>query len=268
MGIQLSKKDIFSVLEQMPSSILFKFVGTDEIYASAGFTRAFGIQPLNFGGIKSVKFYDISTKKEVDTKRDPFYLSEKGSCVSGQFRIQTQSRTMICFVTSEVIATSFGKCSVLNIVANAAHLIGEFKKDSAVNKHITFNQLLTNFSSKLINANVSELDSIIDYALAAFGEFCDVDRCYLFKFGDTDDYMSNTHEWVAAGVTPYIDELQNIPTNTMPFFMSHISNGIFKVDDVSSIPDSASSERELFQEQRIFSILCVRIMVDGPCTDS
>lgn len=263
MGIQLTKKDIFSVLEQMPSSILFKFVGADEIYASAGFTRAFGIQPLNFGGIKSVKFYDISTKKEVDTKRDPFYLSEKGSCVSGQFRIQTQSRTMICFVTSEVIATSFGKCSVLNIVANAAHLIGEFKKDSAVNKHITFNQLLTNFSSKLINANVSELDSIIDHALAAFGEFCDVDRCYLFKFGDTDDYMSNTHEWVAAGVTPYIDELQNIPTNTMPFFMSHISNGIFKVDDVSSIPDSASSERELFQEQRIFSILCVRIMVDG-----
>ena len=63
--------------------------------------------------------------------------------------------------------------------------------------------------------------------------------------------MSNTHEWAAAGVTPYIDELQNIPTDTMPFFISHISNGIFKVNDVSSIPDFAIEERQMFEEQRI-----------------
>jgi len=259
----LNTQDILSILRQMPSSILFKCPERGLVYASKGFERDFGISDVGASQGQSIVFFDPQTKTEIPENANPFSMVNSGKSISQQFRLQTQSRTMNCFVKSDILNTPLGDWVVLRVKPNSTELFADNNKHSAVSKHIVFNQLLTDFSSKLITASAHELDNIIDQALAAFGEFCDVDRCYLFEFGEQEGCMSNTHEWVAAGVTPFIDELQNIPTDTMPFFMSHISNGTFKIEDVSLIPDSAAPERELFQEQRIFSILCVSIMVGG-----
>ena len=259
----LNKKEALSILRQMPSSILFKSTDSNKVYASEYFEKDFGIIEPSGITSSSLTFYDPYSKKEILGRADPFLLVESGEQLAKQCRLQTQSRTMNCYIEGGMVNTSSGDWTVLHIKTNVTDLLNDSHKESAVSQHIAFNQLLTNFSSKLINSSVHELDGIIDQALAAFGAFCDVDRCYLFEFSDDGQKMSNTHEWAAAGVTPYIDELQNIPTDTMPFFISHISNGIFKVNDVSSIPDFAIEERQMFEEQRICSILCVRIMVDG-----
>ncbi|MHC6645161.1 sensor domain-containing diguanylate cyclase [Alteromonas sp. HB246098] len=259
----MNKKEVISIFRQMPSSILFKCAGSPDIYASEYFEKCFGIIDLETSERSLFTFFDQNSKEEVAVGDDPFSLIESGLEVNGYFRLQTSSRTMNCFVDGNVVTTTTDDWIVLYIKTDITGLLDLSQKESKINQHITFNQLLTNFSSKLINANVNELDSIIDQALAAFGAFCDVDRCYLFEFNDDGVLMSNTHEWVAAGVIPYINKLQNIPIDTMPFFMSHITNGLFKVDDVSALPESASLEKTSFEEQRIFSLLCVRIMVDG-----
>lgn len=262
MGLHLSNEDIFAVLKQMPASILFKRIGSEEVHGSKGFERTFGILKATCIKENSITFFDSQSKQKADDNESPFSRAEAGEPVSCQFRVQTECRAMNCHIESGLINTSVDEWLVLYITPNGNDFVDDNQENSAVVKHIAFNQLLTNFSSKLINANVNELDSIIDQALAAYGEFSDVDRCYLFEFSENIEYMSNTHEWVAAGVTPYIDDLQDMPTTSLPFFISHISNGLFKIDDVSTIPDVGSSEREIFQEQRICSILCVRIMVD------
>ena len=258
----MNTTDILSILCQMPSSILFKCPESASIYASKGFEQDFGISQSDSVGTHSFVFFDPETKDVIPPCNSPFTLAEKGEIVAQHFRLQTGLRTMNCFVESGVITTPAGKWVVLQVKTNVTALFSENKKSSAVSKHIAFNQLLTNFSSKLITASVHELDGIIDQALAAFGVFCDVDRCYLFEFSDDTECMSNTHEWVAAGVTPFIDELQNMPTSSLPFFMNHITDGMFKVDDVATLPDEAAAEKHIFDEERIFSILCVRIMVD------
>lgn len=258
----MNTTDILSILRQMPSSILFKCPESASIHVSKGFERDFGIRQSAFVDTHSFTFFDLETKEMISPGKSPFALAEKGQAVAQHYRLQTGSRTMNCFVESGVVTTPVGDWVVLQIKTNFTALFSENSKSSAVSKHIVFNQLLTNFSSKLITASVHELDGIIDQALAALGKFCDVDRCYLFEFSDDGECMSNTHEWVAAGVTPFIDELQNMPTSSLPFFISHISNGMFKVDDVTTLPEEAAAEKLVFEEERIFSILCVRIMVD------
>lgn len=259
----MNKKEVISIFRQMPSSILFKCAGSPDIYASEYFERSFGIIDAEAFESGSFTFFDQKSKREVSVGENPFFLVESGQQVADYFRLQTSSRTMNWFIEGELVHTTACEWIVLHIKTDITGLLDLSNKDSQINKHITFNQLLTNFSSKLINADVNELDNIIDQALAAFGTFCDVDRCYLFEFLEGGELMSNTHEWVAAGVTPYIDELQNMPVNSLPFFMSHITNGLFTVDDVSKLPKSASLEKTVFEEQRIYSILCSRIMVGG-----
>ena len=262
MGMRLSSEDIVAVLKQMPSSILFKRIDSGEVHCSKGFEKTFGITKLNGLDESAITFFDSHSKQKTAANELPFNLAATEGAVSRQYRVQTQCRAMNCRVESGVITTSVGQWLVLYLTPDGNDFIDDNRENSAAGKHIAFNQLLSNFSSKLINANVNELDSIIGQALAAFGEFSNVDRCYLFEFSEDIELMSNTHEWVAAGVTPFIDELQNMPTSSLPFFISHISNGIFKVDDVSSLPDCAAAEKVVFEEERIFSLLCVRIMVN------
>lgn len=258
----MNTTDILSILSQMPSSILFKCPEKDTVYMSKGFERDFGMMRAASVNANSFVFFDPETKAPIPLCNSPFTLAEKGETVAQHFRLQTDSRAMNCFVESGVVSTPQGDWVVLQIITNFTAMFNENNKNSAVSKHIAFNQLLTNFSSKLITASVNELDSIIDQALAALGAFCDVDRCYIFEFSDEAECMSNTHEWVAAGVTPFIDDLQSMPTNSLPFFKQHIFNGIFQVDNVETLPEEAAAEKTVFDEQRIFSILCVRIMVD------
>lgn len=260
--MRLSSEDIVAVLKQMPSSILFKRINREEVYCSTGFEKTFGITKLNGLDESSIMFFDSQSKQKAAANTLPFYIAATEGTVSQQYRVQTQCRAMNCHVEGGVITTSEENWLVLYVRPDGSDLVANNQQGSAAGKHIVFNQLLSDFSSKLINASVNELDNIIDQALAGFGEFSNVDRCYLFEFSEDMALMSNTHEWVAAGVTPFIDELQNMPTSSLPFFMSHIANGLFKVDDVSSLPESAAAEKAVFEEERIFSILCVRIMVN------
>ncbi len=254
---------LLSVLRQLPASIVFKKAGAEETYVSEGFIAMFDLPTKLCNGPQNVTFSDLVTHARLDACSCPLSLSERGEEVHEWFDLNIDKNLLRCFVQGKKISTDCGDWIVLLLTNDHDAVSSSVAKGSMVNKHITFNQLLSRFSSKLINADVLELDGIIDQSLAAFGEFCDVDRCYLFEFSEDEAYMSNTHEWVAPGVMPFIDELQDLPTQDMPFFMSHISSGIFKLDNVASIPDFAASERELFQGQRIFSMLCVRIMAGG-----
>lgn len=198
MRTTLNTQDILSILRQMPSSILFKCPERGHVYASKGFERDFGISDVGASQGQSIVFFDPQTKTEIPENANPFSMVNSGKSISQQFRLQTQSRTMNCFVKSDILNTPLGDWVVLRVKPNSTELFADNNKHSAVSKHIVFNQLLTDFSSKLITASAHELDNIIDQALAAFGEFCDVDRCYLFEFGEQEGCMSNTHERVGS----------------------------------------------------------------------
>ena len=49
--------------------------------------------------------------------------------------------------------------------------------------------------------------------------------------------MSNTNEWVAHGVTTHIQDLQNIPVQSMPWLMERIFKlEVIAITDVSTMP--------------------------------
>lgn len=76
--------------------------------------------------------------------------------------------------------------------------------------------LINQFSSLLIQANVNELHQAIDTTLQRLGDYAQVDRVYIFEHDILKDEVNNTFEWCRLGINPEIDNLQGIPFDAVP----------------------------------------------------
>jgi diguanylate cyclase (GGDEF)-like protein len=96
-----------------------------------------------------------------------------------------------------------------------------------------FDRLITQLSTNLINAPLDDIDKHINHILAEIGQLIRVDRCYFFTLNNENNTISNTHEWCKEGIEPEIDNLQNIPCETLPWWMSKLKLlGFIGVDSV------------------------------------
>jgi diguanylate cyclase (GGDEF)-like protein/PAS domain S-box-containing protein len=103
-----------------------------------------------------------------------------------------------------------------------------------------------------------DLDAGINDALAAIGTHADVDRCYLFLVSDDGEFVSNTHEWCAEGIFPEIENLQQVPFDTIGWWWPRLQAGeSVYIPKVAALPEGRRPERELLSGQSIQSLLVV-----------
>lgn len=132
-----------------------------------------------------------------------------------------------------------------------------YSTELSIKELINFEKLVSQLTSEL-QPEQEHLDDRIESALAAIGEFTQVDRSYVFLFDFDHTHMSNTHEWVNHGITSHIDELQNIKQTDLPWFFEQMhSVGKVELTDTAALGDEAKHEREEFLKEDIQSILCV-----------
>ncbi|WP_421131637.1 diguanylate cyclase [Alteromonas sp. A079] len=203
----------------------------------------------------------MNGKSRLTGSAHPFNAVKGNDDVGQWLYIQINGVQTRCFIKGSVIECSDGSVIVYDV---RFETLEDSHIDSSLSRHFTFSQLLATLSSKLINVQSDGINPIIDKSLAAFGEFCGVHRCYLFAFSADEKHASNTHEWVSTGVTPYKDELQNMPLDNIPFLMKILRReNVFKVNDVALLPEAADKEREEFERENIASILCIPVFVNG-----
>ena len=252
-----------ALLRQLPTCLLFKRLGETKFDVSTAFARQFGESCVSDAFLDSLRFFDPITKDELSGSYHPFAIAEETLHLCQWVRIQSYERGIQFFIESAVITVDGVSIVVINAKAVQNNLFIAPEESSPVGKHITFNGLLSTLSSQLINTTSDKIDSLIENILGAFGEFCDLDRCYLFEFYDDTKFACNTHEWVAAGVTPYKNDLQALPMESMPYLNRKIKqDGLFKVNNVAYLPNEAAGEKEEFERERICSILCAAIELD------
>ncbi len=125
-------------------------------------------------------------------------------------------------------------------------------------QRLAFERLIAALSTELIHAPVEQLDTLIEQALGRIGSLFDVDRAYLFRLSDDRMTQSNTHEWVAEGISRESQHLQNVPMGHFPWLMEQILAGeAVHVPVVTALPDMAATEREEFIREGILSLVMV-----------
>ena len=149
------------------------------------------------------------------------------------------------------------------VLGVAVDITDRKRAENALRDRIEFDALITAVSTRFINLPADAVDQGIDYALQQIGEFADVDRGYVFEFSENATSMSNTHEWCAEGIEPFIDELQNVPIEELPWFMDHMWRGeVFHVPSVANLPPEAKADRQHFEWQEIRSLVVVPMICE------
>lgn len=141
----------------------------------------------------------------------------------------------------------------------AAHDCGRWHGiESRLQRRLDFERLLTAASAQLIRARGRALDEAIVAVLGSVGAFFEVDRAYVFLIDDVAGTQSNTHEWVAPGISREAHNLQDVPLSTFPWLMARLrADEACNVPCVAALPDEAVNERTEFQREGIRSVLVV-----------
>lgn len=143
--------------------------------------------------------------------------------------------------------------------------ITEKKKDRGrINYLGNFKDLIFNLTTSFINIRLSDIDDQIVYSLKSIGDFIGADRSYVFLFDDDEmTTMSNSHEYVAEGVSSVIDELQDMNTADYPWWIDNLKmNRAIIVPDVYDLSEKARNEKEIFIRQGILSLFAVPMFFD------
>ena len=258
----MTSEELYSLLRQVPASLLFRKKGENNFHASNAFFQLFETVSVDSKALVAPTFLNTITERELLGNACPAFIVESGKQLSERVKVKYGSTVHDCFLSGGLVEANDSDYVVIHVSSSTAALHNDSNYSSVAHKHILFNQLLSTLSSKLIKASSSELNVIINKCLAAFGEFSGVDRCYLFKFIENDTAMKNTHEWVSNGVTPFIDDLQALPVDSLPYFTKLLRQGLFKLDDIAQLPQEAHLEREEFVREGIFSVLCAPVHIN------
>jgi diguanylate cyclase (GGDEF)-like protein/PAS domain S-box-containing protein len=136
------------------------------------------------------------------------------------------------------------------------------KTESALEYVSGLQRLLVDASKGFIASGATHLDELITDILGRVGAYCDVDRSYLFRFKQERALMDNTHEWCAPGVTPEIDNLQDLPREAVPKVVELMERRrVMHVPRVADLGPDWANDRAVFEEEDIQSLIVVPIVV-------
>ncbi|HUT62722.1 MAG TPA: PAS domain S-box protein [Anaerolineae bacterium] len=135
------------------------------------------------------------------------------------------------------------------------------KAEKAIDYRLKLEKLIAAISTHFIRIIPEKIDSGISYALQKIGEFSCTDRGYVFLFKNDNTLVDNTHEWCAAGIEPQIDNLKNLPVETVPWWMNKLNRfESIHIPSVIDLPPEAGSEKEILQMQNTQSLIVVPLI--------
>ncbi|MHA7843005.1 MAG: GAF domain-containing sensor histidine kinase [Winogradskyella sp.] len=137
------------------------------------------------------------------------------------------------------------------------------EKDKTIERQIRFQKLLISIITTYINADISDIDLLINKSLKQIGEFVESDRSYIFSYDFINNTTTNTYEWCADGITPEIDNLKDIPVDYIPQWLEeHRKGRAFWVEDVSKLPDDGEfGLKAILEPQGIKSLITIPMIL-------
>jgi hypothetical protein len=126
-------------------------------------------------------------------------------------------------------------------------------------------ELLLKISTLYNEKSHKNENDVVQESLNFIGLFVKADRSYIFSYDWDNQTTSNTHEWCNIGITAEIANLQEVPCNLIPDWVStHKEGNPFIVENVQALDDE-NELKKILAPQSIKSLITVPIMNDDVC---
>lgn len=160
----------------------------------------------------------------------------------------------------EVIADNTGR--VIRMSGTVQDITERKWIEDAIKRRIDLEKTIASISTRF--AILSDFNNTIYKSLADAGRLSKAGRAYFFQFRDSGTIMDNTHEWCDEGVTPEIQNLQNLPAAMFPWLMESLRMGnVIHIPDVSKMPPESDFEKAFLEKQGIKSLLVLPVYAEA-----
>ncbi|KUJ56809.1 PAS domain S-box protein [Chryseobacterium aquaticum] len=133
-----------------------------------------------------------------------------------------------------------------------------------LNKQLDFQNLLMDISSEYINIPIEKVSESVNKSLKEMSEFVKADRAYIFKYEFEKNTCSNVFEYCNAGISPQIDNLQDVPLEMIGEWVEITKKGgSIYYPNINELPES--DLKNILQEQDIKSLLVIPAMMQNEC---
>lgn len=138
-------------------------------------------------------------------------------------------------------------------------ITGKKRMEESLQKQMQLQELLLEISTDFINISLDALDHKIHSSLMKMCRFVEADRAYIFDYDFDNNTTNNTFEWCEEGITPEIENLQDVPLEFIPQWVSAHKKGIpFYVPNVQKLQeDGEGGLRSILEPQGIKSLITV-----------
>ena len=124
-----------------------------------------------------------------------------------------------------------------------------------------FERLLTDISTRFINAAPANVDAEITGALRALVEFLGIDRSTLFQWPVEGPHLQTTHHWVVAGCEP---APPFIPQTVLPYLLRKVFEGNpISWSSLAEFPPEAAVDRMFLEKHGPKSNLSFPLVAGG-----
>jgi PAS domain S-box-containing protein len=191
-------------------------------------------------------------------------LVEKGSINDYEnLLIHKNGKHVPVSITSHLIKDSEGKPGYIE---GTIRDISERKEvEEKLNKLLALQNLLTRLATEFINIPVEDSDKAVNRLLSVVGEGNEIDRVYIFEYDFAKNTLSNTHEWCATGISPEIENLQQIPTKLFPSWVeAHKLGDMLAIRDVSKI-DKSDPQYKILEPQGVKTLITIPLILNNEC---
>ncbi|HLO52343.1 MAG TPA: response regulator [Kamptonema sp.] len=135
------------------------------------------------------------------------------------------------------------------------------QQEETLQRRAKIDSLLSNISRTFLDRDI---DTAINFTLGVMGEYTTSDRSYIIRYSESQNQMTNTHEWCAEGIAAMIGDLQAISTQTYSWFHQQLaSHKIVKISRLSDLPPEAAADKAEFERAGIQSTINVPLIHSG-----
>ncbi len=231
-------------------------------YSNPAFARLLGLPTAQVIGRELLDFTPLEDQQKIATEWERRKNGETGIY---ETRLLSQDGTEINALISSVPRFENGSFSgSIAVITDMRQRTRIEQMTVSLQRKLVFEELTAHLAATFMTMRASELNDSIQDALRQLGELFDVDRTYIFEFTEGGEFMNNTYEWCAENISPQIENLQNLPSEILPWWMSLLKKGeTINVPRVSEMPPEAFEEQNILCEQGIQSVLVTPITSDS-----
>ncbi len=152
--------------------------------------------------------------------------------------------------------------------SNPVHMYGtvqditDRKRDEEeIRRQREFQTILATVATDFVGVNGSNLDELINTALARIGSFSAVDRAGVLLLSADCSVVSNTHYWIRPGATPNGLGVEQLPVSEVPWFTEQLvdKRSVVHIPKVEDLPPEAASDRSVLEAMQMKSALFLPI---------